>query len=82
MQSHAGWEFGTWHLSLTNPQIIISFSTWEYKNRSHGGKSILLVARCRDSKRNRRIRTFRIVGKSRNDEIDILLYKNGAEQIN
>ena len=31
MQIHAGWEFGTWHLSLTNPKIIILFSTWEYK---------------------------------------------------
>ena len=88
MQIHAGWEFGTLHFRLPNPQIIISFSTWEYKNKSHGGESILLVARCRDSNQNRRIRTFKIVGKSRNDgksrfdnELDILLYQNEAEKI-
>ena len=52
--------------------IIISFSTWDYKNWSYGAKSILLWASCRDSKRNWRMRTFRIVGKSRNDGISRL----------
>ena len=88
MQIHAGWEFGTWHLSLTNLQIIISFSTWEYKNKSRGGKSIFLVTNCRDSRKSR-IMTFEMsenqeMSESRgfDDEIDILLYQNGAEKIN
>ena len=38
-----GSEFGTWHLSLTKCQIIILFSSFEFKNRSHGGKSIFHV---------------------------------------
>ena len=55
-------------------RLLLLFSTWEYKNRSHGGKSILLVARCRDSNRNRRIMTFIIVDKSRNDGKSIFWY--------
>ena len=89
MQIHAGWEFGTWHLSLTNPQIIIFFSTWEYKNRSHGGKSIFLVTSCRDSRKSRRIMTFEMSENQEltenqdfDNEIDILLHQNEAGKIN
>ena len=89
MQIHASWDFGTLHFCLTNSQIIISFSAWEYKNRSHGGKSIFLVTSCRDSRKSRRIMTFEMSENqemSKNhgfaNEIDILLYQNGAEKIN
>ena len=89
MQTHAGWEFGTWHLSLTDLQIIISFSTWEYKNKSHGGKSIFLVTSCRDSRKSRRIMTFEMSENQEltenqdfEDEIDFLLYQTGAEKHN
>ena len=83
-----GREFGTWHLSLTNLQIIILFSTWEYKNKSHSGKSIFLVTSCRDSRKSRRIMTFEMsenqeMSKNQgfDDEFDILLFQNGAEKI-
>ena len=89
MQIHAGWEVGTLHFCLTNLQIIIFFSPWEYNNKSHGGKSIFLVTRWGDSKNSHRKVTFEMsenhnLSKNQgfDDEIDIPLYQNGAEQIN
>ena len=89
MKIHAGREFGTWHLSLTKCQIIILFSSFEYKNRSHGGKSIFVVASCRDSRKSRRIMTFEMSenqelteNRGFDDEIDILSHQNEAVKIN
>ena len=56
---------------------------------SHGGKSIFLVTRWGDSKNSHRKVTFEMsenqeMSKHRgfDNEIDILLYQNGAEKIN
>ena len=56
---------------------------------SHGGKSILLVASCRDSMKSRRIMTFEMSENQEmtenrcfDYEIEILLHQNGAEKIN
>ena len=61
-----GSEFGTWHLSLTKCQIIILFSSFEFKNRSHGGKSIFHVDKWGVMRFSHRKVTFVFVGKSWN----------------
>ena len=84
-----GSEFGTWHLSLTKCQIIILFSSFEFKNRSHGGKSKFDVEKWGVMRFSHRKVTFEMLENHEifeirgfYDEIDIWWYPNWAEKIN
>ena len=82
-----GSKFGTWHLSLTKCQIIILFSSFEFKNRSHGGKSKFDVEKWGVMRFSHRKVTFEMSENQEmfenigfKDEIDILWYQKWSRK--
>ena len=73
--------------TLTKCQNIILFSSLEYKNRSHGGKSIFDVGKQGVMRNSHRKVTFEMTENQEMlemrglyDGIDILWYQSGAEK--